>query len=60
MKRCFLGIHECMGRIWACEFLDGLFGGMRGSHYMFHYEKIRRKRALEKWESFVLCKTKVT
>ena len=30
-------------RIWACECLDDVFRGMRGSHdpSMFHYERIR-------------------
>ena len=39
-----------MGRIWACGCLDGMSGGMRRSHYMFQYERIRRNRALEKGE----------
>ena len=37
-----------MGRIWAYGCLDGVFGGMRGSHSMFHYERMRRNKALEK------------
>ena len=40
-----------MGRIWACGCLDGVFGEMRGSHSMLHYERIKRKRALEKGEA---------
>ena len=37
-----------MGRIWACGCLDGLFMGMMRSHSMFHYERFKRKRGLEK------------
>ena len=48
MKRSFLCTHECMGRIWAYGYLDGVFEGIRRSHSMFHYDIIRRKKALEK------------
>ena len=37
-----------MGRIWICGCLNGVFGGIRGSHSMFHYERIRRKKGLRK------------
>ena len=60
MKRSFLRIHECMGRIWVCGCLDSVFWGMRESHSMFHYEIIRRKRGIRERGSLVSSKTKVT
>ena len=43
--------YEEIIQIWACGCLDGVFGGMMRSHSMFHYDRIRQKRALEKGES---------
>ena len=58
MKGSFLCIHEYLGRIWACECLDGVFRGMRRSHSIFHYERIRGNRVLKK--EGVLSHVKVT
>ena len=60
MKRSFLHIHECMGRIWACGCLNGMFWGMRGFRSMFHDEIIRPKRGIREKGSLVSSKMKVT
>ena len=44
-----------MGRIWAYESLD-VVGEIRGSHSMFHYERLGEEGVGERG-SFVSCKT---